>query len=267
MKPFIKWPGGKSWLVSKYRKYLPQKFDRYFEPFLGGGALFWHLCPPKAIISDVNADLINAYQIMRDDPIRLAELMKHHEQKHSNEYYYSVRQYAPCNQIEQAARFLYLNRTCYNGMYRVNQHGRFNVPIGTKNRCAYDIAIFSEMSAALRSATLITGDFENILSHAQNGDFVFADPPYTIAHNSNSFIKYNEKLFSWEDQKRLAKELASAKKRGVIILATNANHVSIRELYEEEEFHLTVVERYCSISGDARKRGNQEELIITSYPV
>ena len=264
---FLKWPGGKRWFVAKYASCMPAKYKRYYEPFLGGGSVFFHLRPAKATITDINPELINMYTAMRDDPYGLREILVYHQEHHSPEHYYEVRRDNPDASIERAGRFLYLNRTCFNGMYRVNQRGMFNVPIGTKHDCIYDIDLFDEYSKILKKATIRVDDFAKTIGRAREGDIIFADPPYTIAHNQNSFIKYNEHLFTWADQERLFRALRAAKDRGAIVFLTNANHQAVRDMYNDNGFHITVLKRYSSISGVKEKRGIQEELLITSIPI
>lgn len=265
--PFLKWPGGKRWFVSKYYNLFPSEYNRYIEPFIGGGSIFFSLLPNNAIISDINPELINLYTVMRDDPEGLKNSLLYHQQNHCQEYYYRVREVVPCDHVQKAGRFLYLNRTCFNGMYRVNQLGMFNVPIGTKDNCVYDIEMFETYSQALQTVEILVSDFSPVIHRAEVGDFVFVDPPYTIAHNQNSFIKYNEKLFTWADQERLLEDLCQARAQGAIIFATNANYSLLRNMYIERGFYTTTIKRYSSISGKPDKRGTQEELLITSIPI
>lgn len=264
---FLKWPGGKRWFIARYRDKFPQNYDMYLEPFVGGGSVFFRLQPQNAIISDINPELINVYQVMRDNPSGLAASLKYHQKRHCKDYYYRVRSSKPRDETKKAGRFLYLNRTCYNGMYRVNQQGSFNVPIGTKKNCIYDIDLFEEYAKALKNTDIRVSDFSQIIKGAANNSLVFVDPPYTIAHNQNSFIKYNERLFTWADQERLLVELCAARDRGATIIATNANYSTLREMYIHYDFHVQAIERFSAISGKADRRGKQEELLITSIPI
>lgn len=267
LAPFLKWPGGKKWLVSRLIDIIPNTYRNYYEPFIGGGAIYLRLAPPKAVISDINSELINLYIVMRDNPDQLIRELIRHQEQHDTEYYYEIRSQEPTDAIIKAGHFLYLNRACYNGMYRVNKQGKFNVPVGRKSNFIYDIDKFNNYSHALKKAVILNSDFGQIIQKAGNLDLVFADPPYTIAHNQNSFIKYNEKLFSWLDQERLLKELYSAKERGAIIISTNANYKEIYEMYADNGFYISVMERYCSIAGQPSKRSITEELLITSFPI
>ena len=267
MLPFLKWPGGKRWLISRYQQIFPDDYNIYIEPFLGGGSAYFHLAPARAIIADVNAELINTYRVMARNPARLRVHLETHQENHNPEYYYQMRNTNPSDTIAKAARFLYLNRTCFNGMYRVNQFGKFNVPIGTKQHFIDDVNLFEEYAQILNNTHIRTQDFTDTIRSANAGDLVFADPPYTIAHNQNSFIKYNEKLFSWKDQKRLLKALIRARDRGAIVIATNAHYPELRKMYETCHFHTQELMRFSSISGIADGRGRQSELLISSIPI
>lgn len=266
MTPFLKWPGGKRWFVGRYLHIIPTKYNHYYEPFLGGGSVFFALKPNKATLADLNGDLINLYTTMRDNPGELKEILIQHNEAHCNEYYYATRARVPNTNVAQAARFLYLNRTCYNGMYRVNRQGVFNVPIGTKNDCVYDIDMFSKYSEVLQKAEMLTSDFAPIIRRAAKEDLIFADPPYAAANKNAGFIKYNDNLFTWQDQLRLCKELVDAKNRGASIILTNANSKEIREMYTKNGFFVTDLTRASSISGKIDKRKRVTELLITSFP-
>ena len=262
--PFLKWPGGKRWLVATHANIFPTSFDTYIEPFLGSGTVFFYLKPAKAILGDINPELIAAYQGIQRDWISVEELLEQHEDSHDEAYYYQVRDERPRNCVKQAARLIYLNRTCFNGIYRVNLDGRFNVPKGTRDSVLFDADNFSEVSRCLAKAELHVSDFEMLVNRAKENDFVFADPPYTVTHNVNGFIKYNERLFSWNDQIRLADALERARERGAKIVSTNANHQAVRALYLERGFSLKAVSRFSSISADSRSRNHFEELIVLS---
>ncbi len=262
LTPFLKWPGGKRWFVKQYADVLPECFNRYIEPFLGSGAVYFHLAPENAILADLNADLINTYHVVRDYSGLLEELLQFHQKKHSSAYYYHMRDVIPGDPVARAARFIYLNRTCWNGLYRVNRRGEFNVPIGTKNSVLLDSDNFTALSSLLRSATIHVAEFEELINLAVRGDFIFVDPPYTVKHNNNGFLKYNEHMFSWSDQIRLAESLTHASRRGARFVMTNADHASIRELYSNFTCHSV---RRCSVlSGNAHARGLTTELIITN---
>lgn len=263
MQPFLKWAGGKRWLVRNYIELFPQQYGKYIEPFMGSGAVFFALNPESGIIGDVNKDLIECYESIRDDWHSVLLLLHKHHKSHSYDYYYSTRRSRPRIKHRRAAKLIYLNRTCWNGLYRVNLRGEFNVPIGTKNKVVMENDNFEEVANRLKNFKLKHSDFEKTIDEAKEGDLVFADPPYTVRHNHNSFIKYNEHLFSWDDQLRLLHSLHKAKKRGVKIVATNAGHDCINELYGDT-FSLTKVSRNSSISSKFTERGRYEEFIITA---
>lgn len=263
--PFLKWPGGKRWFVSQYLNIFPDKYNNYFEPFLGGGSVFFALQPQKGIITDINKELINLYTVMRDTPNELKNIMLSHQKKHCKEYYYEIRSAACEGEIEKAAKFLYLNRTCFNGMYRVNKNGIFNVPIGTKSNCIYDIDKFDEYANSLKKVEVLVSDFEETIRKAQKGDLIFADPPYTVSKKQDGFIKYNDRLFTWGDQERLCKCLSEANERGAYIVLTNVDTEEIFAMYKERNFFIQRLKRSSMIAGNSSKRGNITELLITSY--
>jgi DNA adenine methylase len=262
--PFLKWPGGKRWFVAKYASLLPAKYARFIEPFLGGGAVFFHLQPSRSLLGDLNAELVSAYRGIQSSWRKVETLLRQHQQRHSEAYYKRMRRQVPGTQAERAARLLYLNRTCFNGIYRVNKKGEFNVPRGTKTSVLLPSDDFRAIAALLARCDLRVADFQVLVDEARRGDFVFADPPYTVRHNHNAFIKYNEVLFSWEDQVRLADSLANARERGVTVVATNANHQSIRKLYRDRGFALQTAWRFSSISAMSESRKTFDELVITA---
>lgn len=266
MNSFLKWPGGKRWIADVIKNIAPQQYLNYYEPFLGGGAIFFSLTPPQGIISDINQELINLYIAMRDHPLLLKEYMQLHQELHNREYYYRIRAKQYVDSVEQAARFLYLNRTCYNGMYRVNKKGEFNVPIGTKTDCVYDIERFEEYSLVLKNIEISNNDFAVTLQKASNNDLIFADPPYVSAQKNNKhFLKYNDRLFTWDDQIRLHNELVKAKMRGASIILTNADCQEIQDLYTSSGFHIKKVVRTSNIASKAENRSIVSELLITSF--
>ena len=265
MKPFLKWPGGKQWLVKKYIHLFPQEYNVYFEPFLGGASVFFALQPKKTVLSDINEEVVNLYRVMRDYPNDLSQILSTHNKNHSNQYYYQVRNSTPRNCIEQAGRTLYLNRTCFNGIYRVNKKGEFNVPIGTKTDCIYDIASFGEYSKILKRSQIHTNDFSISIRLAQKDDFVFADPPYTSKTQDGCFIKYNDTLFSWNDQLRLHDELCSARNKGVIVVLTNKDNKEIENLYSSSGFFVTRLCRKCCTPAKKETTNTVTELFISSY--
>lgn len=260
--PFLKWPGGKRWFVANYAHLIPDDFNCYVEPFLGGGAVFFHLKPKQAILSDLNSELMATYEAIRDGWAGLRARLQRHQSKHDHDYYYSIRESKPRALVTKAARMIYLNRTCFNGIYRVNLNGEFNVPKGSKDAVVLETDDFEGAATLLANVQLRASDFEPIVDLAQENDLIFADPPYTVRHNLNGFVKYNEQLFSWDDQVRLADALERARNRGAKIVSTNANHSSVRRLYRVRGFDLKVVSRFSSISADPNCRKQFEELVI-----
>lgn len=261
--PFLKWAGGKRWLAQRGVNIFPEKFGKYIEPFLGSGAIFFSLRPSEALLTDINEELINAYKTIKRKRNLLASALAGHAHSHSDEYFYLTRSLRPAGDVDRAARFIYLNRTCWNGLYRVNKKGEFNVPRGTKNRVLLEDDNFSAVSQALNGATIKVSDFESCVDQASEGDLVFLDPPYTVKHNNNGFIKYNDKIFSWEDQLRLSAAVRRASERRARIVMTNASHESIRELYKD--FRLEQLPRHSVLSGTAGGRVKTEELLVRNF--
>ena len=265
MKPFLKWAGGKRWLVAKHADLLPPKVTRLVEPFLGSGAVFFHLEPSKAVLSDSNNQLIETYVILRSQPEQVHEALRSHQAKHSPAHYYRMRASAPETDVERAARFMYLNRTCFNALYRVNRRGEFNVPKGSKDTVLLPGDDFSAWAKALECADLVAQDFANTIAQAEEGDLLYVDPPYTVKHNNNNFVKYNEHIFSWADQERLAVCLSDATQRGVRVLLSNANHVSVADLYSSSEWTQLVLDRHSVLASSASSRKPTTELVISNF--
>lgn len=260
LRPFIKWAGGKRWLLDSAQLKLPTFQGRYIEPFLGGGAIFFHLAPKQAILSDINSRLIETYSAVRSNWTWVERELKRMQALHSKDFYYAERDRMRRTPHTRAAQFLYLNRTCWNGLYRENLAGKFNVPIGTKTQVVMPDDDFASASTVLQNADLRTCDFEDTLQEAVAGDLVFLDPPYTTAHNTNGFIKYNQKIFSWDDQIRLCRAAEAAASRGAKVVLTNADHKTIRDLYAsigEPE----IVSRASVISANASARGRTTEVL------
>jgi DNA adenine methylase len=260
--PPLKWAGGKRWLIMSGSLPIPRAFERYIEPFLGGGALFFALRPRNSMISDQNPELVHFYRVLRESPLELYAKLKCHADDHSDTYYYKVRSQQPEGSVEKAARFLYLNRVCWNGLFRVNRQGQFNVPRGTKTKVLLPTDDFLGWAEALGGASICCGDFEESLARSQAGDFVFLDPPYTANHNLNGFRRYNEKIFSWKDQRRLAELAKGAVRRGAFVAITNADHVSVRELFGFLQYRK--IGRSSLISGARHGRGETTEALFLS---
>ena len=265
-EPFLKWAGGKRWLVNQHARLFPYVYGRYVEPFLGSGAVFFYLQPQEAVLSDSNAELVNAYQVLRAHPEKIQRLLRRYHRQHSSDFYYRWRKRRPFNPLHQAARFLYLNRVCFNGLFRVNLRGEFNVPIGTKTEVSYPRGFLQSVSRLLQRAQVVQADFEDIIDQTERGDFVYVDPPYTVMHNNNNFLKYNDVLFSWADQIRLAASVQRATKRGVLILVSNADHLSVRQLYRGFGFANTL-ERESILAGDTTARRGTSEVAFRNYRI
>lgn len=266
-RPFLKWAGGKSRLIGQYIRYFPRNYRNYYEPFLGGGAIFFYLRPRPSILTDINSDLITTYCCVRDKLQELIFLLKEHECYHSRDYYYRLRANPGNTDLEVAARFIYLNRTCFNGLYRVNSKGEFNVPLGRYNNpkiCQIDV-LFSA-SELLQDAEVRVADFEQVLNYAQSSDdFVYLDPPYHPISNTSYFTAYSRDSFSELDQKRLRDSCAELASRGVKVMISNSDCQFIREIYSEINFNIHSIKATRAINSNVKKRGIINELIITSY--
>lgn len=258
-RPLIKWAGGKRSLSAQIRP-LVEGYRRYYEPFFGGGAIFFDLTPKQSVLSDLNPELINCYEVTKTQPDELIRKLR--TLKNTEELYYRVRASAPRTPVTRAARFIYLCSLSFNGIYRVNQAGQFNVPYGHKSHVIpCDAELIRNVSQQLQSSQLLCADFETIAMRATRGDCVYFDPPYTVAHGNNGFLKYNEKIFSWKDQERLETVALNLANRGVKVVISNADHPSIRKLYKA--FRVQTVERWSVISGSADGRKNITECIFS----
>jgi len=262
---FLKWAGGKHWFVHRESHRFPIEYNRYIEPFLGGGSVFFYLQPKSAILSDINSELISTYVSIRDEVEVVYEHLKSHARNHCQEYYYNIRKRNTRKSSTSAARMIYLNKACYNGIYRVNKQGKFNVPFGTASELYFDKDSLVESSLCLQSAEILCRDFEITIDEAQQGDLLFCDPPYAVMDDNNRFVGYNADVFSWNDQVRLSDALIRAKERKVKIIMTNVDHETVRELYNNVQgFVLDSVQRHCFISGTNEGRRQYAELIVTA---
>jgi len=265
-EPFLKWPGGKRWLVHQHANIFPPSYSRYLEPCLGGAAVFFHIQPACAILSDTNPELINAYECVKQNWELIDEQLRALQKEHSIELYYRIRAKRLTDPLERAVRFIYLNRACFNGIFRVNKNGDFNVPIGSKDMVEYPEGYLKTIADSLATASLHVAGFEETINKAGKGDFVFVDPPYTVRHNNNNFLKYNSSLFSWSDQVKLAISIKAAAKRGAEIMLSNADHSSVQDLYRGFGNHRHI-ERSSILAADSSHRGKTTELLITTYAV
>jgi DNA adenine methylase len=260
-EPFLSWAGGKRRLLPTLLRHFPEFVGRYHEPFLGGGSLFFALRPGHAFLNDVDTALIETFSAVRDNVEGVINLLRHW--RYSKRDYYRIRDdYKPRSQTARAARFVYLNKTCWNGLYRVNLDGKFNVPFGRRKTTSFlNTDQLRLASSALSRAHLSQGDFENAtLSKARAGDFVYFDPPYVTTHNNNGFIEYNAKLFTWNDQLRLAALAHNLVTQGVTVAVTNAAHSPLRRLYPG--FQKYLLRRHSTIAGGPAFRKPCEEILL-----
>ena len=272
-KPFVKWAGGKRQILNELRKYVPEDYNCYYEPFIGGGALFFDLAPKNAVINDSNSELMNVYKVMCDDfkYSKMCNLLNNYEVKNSEEFYYELRnkdrnkeKYDKLNDYTKAARTIYLNKACFNGLYRVNSKGEFNVPYNKKttvNTYDKENLLVVHMYLTMNNIKILNTDFEEALESAKEGDFVYIDPPYDQINSS--FTSYTEEGFGKDEQIRLASVFKSLDKRGVKVMLSNHNTSLINELYSDYNIH--VIEAKRNINSNGKKRGKVEEVIITNY--
>lgn len=264
-KPPVKWAGGKGQLIPQFEPLFPkEKFDLYLEPFVGGGAVFFHLLPGKAILIDSNPELVNFYRVVRDSlPELCADLAKH---KNDREYYYRTRALDPetLSPVERASRFLYLNKTGYNGLWRVNRKGKHNVPFGRyKNPKILDEENLRLVSLALMRAEIVCGDFSLVLEYACPSAFVYLDPPYQPLSDTANFTSYTADSFGKEDQERLAKLFRELDAKGCMVMLSNSDTPLVRELYAG--YDIQVVRARRAINCRADRRGPVSELVIRNY--
>lgn len=273
VKPFVKWAGGKRQILDKLKEHLPEEYNTYYEPFVGGGALLFELEPKNAVINDFNDELINVYKVLCDKVKfnKMIKLLNKHEAKHSEEYYYEIRNkdrnkrsFKKLAEHTRAARTIYLNKACFNGLYRVNSKGEFNVPFGKKDKVnTYEGSNLNLLNYYLSSNNfqILNGDFEKAVETAQKGDFIYFDPPYDS--DTSTFTSYTEVGFGKNEQIRLAKVFKDLSNRGCYVMLSNHNTKLINELYSE--FNIHVIEAKRNINSNGQKRGTVEEVIITNY--
>jgi DNA adenine methylase len=275
VRPFLKWAGGKGQLLARFEEFYPRpdKIGGYVEPFLGSGAVFFHvqavLAPRRVVLSDGNAELIEAFEAVRDHVETVIELLAVHKKSHSEAYYYKVRaqELRLLRSVpERAARLIFLNKTCFNGLYRVNSRGLFNVPFGhRKNPSLCDPEALRETSARLKGVDLRRADFREVLKTAQPDDFVYFDPPYHPISTTASFTSYTEGSFGEADQRELAEVFRTLAKRGCKVMLSNSNTPLIRELYPDRDFYVEEVLARRSINSRGDGRGKISEIVVTSY--
>jgi DNA adenine methylase len=264
MEPFLRWAGGKIWLRQHIQSVAPKSFVKYHEPFLGGGAIFFALDQNNdCFLSDLNQDLIQTYIQVRDDVDNVIKYLKKY--KNNEEEYYKIRGSRVYSPSKKAAQFIYLNKTSFNGIYRVNRQGQYNVPYGQRTTIDYIQEDNLRLtSRKLHNSRIACVDFEDAITKVRKGDFVFLDPPYTVAHSNNNFIGYNQNLFSLDDQYRLANVLRLLNRIGAKFLLTNAYHKKIREIYVGTG-KFSIFRRMSLIGGKGAARQNINEYVIRNY--
>ncbi len=272
VRPFVKWAGGKGQILDELIARLPERFSGYVEPFVGGGALFFALSAQlndfphvrKIVLNDKNEELVNAYRIIKTGVLELVESLKKHVA--AKEYYYKVRAQDPLklSEVERASRFIFLNKTCYNGLWRVNRKGEFNVPFGRyKNPTILDEANLLNVSKVLQNAVLLNEDFEKAVELAGSGDCVYFDPPYYPVSQTANFTNYVGDGFQLEDQVRLSDVFRRLSRSGVLVMASNSDTDWVREMYRE--FRLESIQARRAINSRGNRRGPVSELIIMNY--
>jgi DNA adenine methylase len=263
-RSFLRWAGSKRFILKHVINLLPSRFRTYREPFLGSGSLFFFLRPERAVLNDSCSELIETFSAIRDNVDAVIEYLR--PLKRDKETFYHIRQNRSKGRFKRAAEFIYLNKTCWNGLYRVNSAGIFNVPFGSqKSDSIVDFNNLRECAASLGSPdiTLQVCDFENSVKESNPGDLVYFDPPYVTGHNNNGFIAYNEVIFSWDDQKRLANIAKRLASKGVHVIVSNANHQEIVALYEG--FAVKHFNRTSTLASDITKRRIVSEVLLHSH--
>lgn len=269
--PVLKWVGGKRQLMDEIKEVLPQKYTTYYEPFLGGGAVLFELQPKKAIINDVNSELMNLYNVIKCDVEALIEDLKKHE--NTSEYFYRTREmdrdkelYEQLSNVERASRIVYLNKTCYNGLFRVNKAGEFNTPFGKyKNPNIVNEVTLRAVSKYFNKADIkiLNGDFEESLKGARKGSFVYFDPPYDPVSDSANFTGYDKGGFNRDEQKRLKKLCDKLDKKGIKFLLSNSATDFIMDLYKD--YNIKVVKAKRNINSNGNARGDVDEVLVRNY--
>lgn len=275
VSPVVKWVGGKRQLLSDIVPLLPKKISTYVEPFIGGGALLFHLQPSKAIINDYNSELMNVYTVIKEHPNELILSLENHRDNNSEEYFYEIRSldreknFSQLSDVDKASRILYLNKTGYNGLFRVNKAGQLNVPYGRyKNPAIVNETTIKAVSNYFNSSNikLLNGDYKNALKGLRNGAFVYFDPPYMPISSSSSFTGYTESGFNYDKQVELRDECLKLHSKGIKFLQSNSYSKEILKLYSDTNiFKIEVVKAKRSINSKANKRGEISEVLIYNY--
>lgn len=272
LQPFTKWTGGKRQLLPVIKSLMPDDYNNYFEPFIGGGAVFFDLIPKKATINDFNSELINCYRQIKDNPEKLIELLTEHQKKNSKEYYLELRSADRDGRIndmtdtERAARIMYMLRVDFNGLYRVNSKNQFNVPYGRyKNPKIVDSELILSISSYLNNndIRILNGDFEEAIKNVQAGDFVYFDPPYIPLSETSAFTSYTHEGFSYEEQVRLRNVFKRLNEKGAYVMLSNSSSPLVEELYEG--FNIHKVNAIRTNGAKSSSRGKISEIIVTNY--
>lgn len=270
VQPFLKWAGGKRQLLKQLERYIPENISTYYEPFLGGGAVLFHLQPKKAIVNDSNADLINTYKVIKDDVENLIKDLKTHE--NNPDYYYAIRKldrspdYNNLSKLKKASRIIYLNKTCFNGLFRVNSNGEFNTPFGKyKNPNIVNAETLRAVSDYLNNNNIkiLNTDFENAVKYIRKGAFVYFDPPYYPISKSSSFTGYTLDGFNKDDQIRLKNLCDDLNERGIKFLLSNSSASLILDIYKD--YNIEFISANRSINSNPNKRGEVKEVLIRNY--
>jgi DNA adenine methylase len=261
-KPFLRWAGGKTWLIKHLFEVKASSYKNYHEPFLGGAATFFYLNPQNhSYLSDLNEALVETYNAVKTDANSIIKILKTF--KNTEKQYYDIRERDYKTKFERAAKFIFLNQTSYNGIYRVNLKGVYNVPYGFRTKEFLDAENLLLAQKVLKKTTIENKDFYKIIDQIKSKDLIFLDPPYTVSHNNNGFIKYNEKLFSLDDQIRLSSLIDAIKRKGAYYILTNAAHKKIDEIFEKGDKKITL-QRASLIGGINAKRTPTKEFIFTN---
>ena len=271
--PFVKWVGGKRQLLTELASYYPKKFNRYFEPFIGGGANLLNLLPKKATVNDFNEELINAWQVVREQPEKLISLVSEHVDNDSKEYYLDIRladrdgRLSKMSAVERAARFIYLNKAGFNGLWRVNSKGQNNVPYGAHKKVNIPIdAIRNDHEYLVtHDVEILQGDYKVAVASAQENDFVYFDPPYIPVNQTAAFTSYTKDGFGLAQQEELRDLALQLADRGVKVMLSNSDVPLIEQLYTDRQFHIHHVQARRSVNSKGNKRGKVGEVIITTY--
>lgn len=268
VRPFLKWVGGKSQLLPNLAKRCPKVFNKYFEPFVGGGALFFHLQPENAVLSDINAELINTYQAIRDDVAGVIKELRNH--KYEKDYFYEIRgwdrldSYSKLGRNKRAARLIYLNKSCFNGLHRVNSQGQFNVPFGKyTNPTIVDGENLKNCSEVLRNVELKCESYQTATVAARKGDFVYFDPPYMPLSTTSNFTGYAKDGFNQECQIELMETCKALDKKGVYFMLSNSSAPFILDIYKDFDIELVAANR--AINSVGSRRGPVNEVIVRNF--